>query len=88
MLFAAHAAESAFSILALHPERDTTPSLSRRELEVLQWTAAGKTAWETGRILNLSERTVAKYAATATAKLECSNKHQAAVRAMRLKLIN
>jgi DNA-binding CsgD family transcriptional regulator len=87
-LFAAHAAESAFGILARATESYGAPELTRRELEVLQWTVAGKTAWETGRILSISERTVAKYAATATAKLGCSSKHQAAVRAMRLKLIN
>ena len=87
-LFAAHAAESAFKVFAPAAECNAAPSLTRREVEVLQWAVAGKTAWETGRILNISERTVAKYAASATAKLDCSNKHQAAVRAIKLKLIN
>jgi DNA-binding CsgD family transcriptional regulator len=87
-LFAAHAVESAFAILAPANDCDAVPILSRRELEVLQWTAAGKTAWEIGRLLNISEHTVVKHAASASAKLGCANKHQAAVRAVRLKLIN
>ncbi|MEP2628238.1 MAG: LuxR family transcriptional regulator [Hyphomicrobiales bacterium] len=51
--------------------------LSNRETEVLQWAAAGKTAWETAQILQLSQDTVAFYLKNAIAKLGVSNKTQA-----------
>ena len=35
----------------------TTP-LTGRELECLEWVSHGKTSWEIGTILDLSERTV------------------------------
>ena len=60
---------------------------TNRELEVLRWTLAGKTAWEVGMILNISERTAAIHANRATHKLECVSKHQAALKAMRLGLL-
>lgn len=34
------------------------PKLKSREVEILYWIAEGKTAWETGKILNISEKTV------------------------------
>jgi DNA-binding CsgD family transcriptional regulator len=88
-LFAAHAVESAFGVMStVAASLDDEVRLSARELEVLQWTAAGKTAWETGQILSIAERTVVKHAASAATKLGCCNKHQAAVKAVQLKLIN
>jgi LuxR family transcriptional regulator, activator of conjugal transfer of Ti plasmids len=38
-------------------------SLSRRELECLEWAAQGKSAWETGHILGISRHTVVTYLA-------------------------
>jgi DNA-binding CsgD family transcriptional regulator len=64
--------------------RDITP----RELECLRWTAEGKTAWEVGQILGISAQTAARHLSNVTRKLECVNKHQAVVRALRLKLID
>lgn len=37
------------------------PLLTRREFEVLRWSAEGKTAWEVGQILSIAERTVRCY---------------------------
>lgn len=37
--------------------------LTRRELDVLRWSAEGKTAWEIGQILSIAERTVRCYLA-------------------------
>ena len=51
--------------------------LTRREQEVLRWAAKGKTAWETARILGLSEKTVSFYISNAIAKLGAVTKTQA-----------
>ena len=59
------------------------PPLSIREKECLAWTLEGKTAAEIGSILNLSSSTVNRHAGNATRKLDCLNKHHAAVRALR-----
>jgi len=48
----------------------------------------GKTAWEVGRILGISEQTAARHLNNATQKLGCSNKMQAIVKALRLQLID
>ena len=44
-------------------------NLSARELDCLQWTAAGKTAWEASVILGISERTVRFHLNAAREKL-------------------
>jgi LuxR family transcriptional regulator, activator of conjugal transfer of Ti plasmids len=43
--------------------------LSPREFECLDWAAQGKSAWEIGRILGISQHTVAAYLGNAKAKL-------------------
>jgi LuxR family transcriptional regulator, quorum-sensing system regulator BjaR1 len=48
--------------------------LSKIEAEVLRWAARGKTAWETGRILGLSERNVRWHLEEAQRKLMTKNK--------------
>ncbi|WP_454286344.1 LuxR C-terminal-related transcriptional regulator [Rhizobium arsenicireducens] len=62
--------------------------LSARELEVLRWTAQGKTSIEIGRILSLSDHTVNAYMTNAIKKLDCVNRTQLVAKAIRLKLIN
>ena len=52
------------------------------------WTLRGKSAWETGAILGISEHTVAKILRSATGKLQASNKQSAAIKAMRLGLLD
>lgn len=47
--------------------------LSPRELECLQWTAEGKTAWECSVILGISEHTVRCYLESARHKLNASS---------------
>lgn len=49
------------------------PRISPREFECLQWTAAGKTAWECGIILGLAPRTVRFYLESARHKLGASS---------------
>jgi DNA-binding CsgD family transcriptional regulator len=62
--------------------------LTPRELEVLRWTMDGKTAWETGAVLNISERTTVQHLQNAMKKLQCVSKHQAVLKALRLGLIH
>lgn len=87
-LFAVHAQEAAVRLLVpttLQPER---PALTPRELEALRWTMEGKTAWEVGAILGISERTAVLHVNNAMHKLGCVNKHQAVLKALRLGLIH
>jgi DNA-binding CsgD family transcriptional regulator len=65
----------------------TVPRLTPRELEALQWTMQGKTAWEMGKILGISEQTAARHVNNAAQKLDCVNKHQAVLKALRLGMI-
>ncbi|MBI2720190.1 MAG: LuxR family transcriptional regulator [Rhizobiales bacterium] len=62
--------------------------LSRREREVLQWAAAGKTAWETANVLGLSERAVRLYTENAMNKLDARTKTQAVAIAVKNAIIN
>lgn len=55
--------------------------LTARQLEVLKWASAGKSAWETGAILSISESTVTKHLEAARQRLGCSSKAQAVARA-------
>ena len=64
------------------------PKLTPRELEALRWTMEGKTAWEVGTILGISERTAVLHLQNAMHKLEATNKHQAVLKALRLGLIH
>ena len=47
----------------------------------------GKTAWELGNILGISEQTAARHVNNATQKLGCVNKIQAVVKALRMGVI-
>ena len=62
--------------------------LSVREKDCLQWAALGKTSWEIAQILNISERTVIFHFTNAAKKLNATNRRQAVVRALTLRLIN
>ena len=86
-LFAGYAHEAAMPLLMPADTCGGRPSLTARELEVLRWTLEGKTAWEVGRILGISENTVTRHAHHATQKLGCTSKHHAAVKALRFGLI-
>jgi DNA-binding CsgD family transcriptional regulator len=44
--------------------------LSERELQCLSWMVYGKTAWETGVILGISNRTVEKHLSSSLKKLQ------------------
>jgi LuxR family quorum sensing-dependent transcriptional regulator len=59
-------------------------TLTTREREVLRWAAAGKTAWDTGRILSIAEDTVNKHMASAMRKLNVHSRPQAVAESIRL----
>jgi DNA-binding CsgD family transcriptional regulator len=87
-LLTVHANEAAARILM--PVAKTPgdmPALTPRELEALRWTMEGKTAWETGNILGISERTAVLHVNNAMHKLGCINKHQAVLKAIRLGIL-
>jgi len=86
-LFAVLAQDSAQRIFMPPPADPSAPSLTPRELEVLRWTMEGKTAWEVGAVLSISERTAVLHVQNAMRKLDCVNKHQAVLKALRLGLI-
>lgn len=87
-LFICHAQESGFCILMPDVgDAAQAYSLSPRELESLRWTMEGKTAWEVGHILGISEQTAARHLCNAARKLDCTSKHHAVVKALKLGLI-
>jgi DNA-binding CsgD family transcriptional regulator len=65
------------------PANQNVPELTPREREVLSWAAEGKTAWETARLLGVSERAVRLYSENAMAKLGAHTKAQAVAIAIR-----
>jgi DNA-binding CsgD family transcriptional regulator len=70
-----------------HWTRDTKARLAHRELQTLEWCSRGKTNWEIGQILNISERTVEHHIASAVRKLNCATRAQAVAQAVRERLI-
>lgn len=87
-LFAVHAQDAAFRIFPSSPPKsDEVPSLTPRELEALRWTMEGKTAWEVGAIMSISERTAVLHLQNSMRKLSSINKHQAVLKALRLGLL-
>jgi LuxR family quorum sensing-dependent transcriptional regulator len=63
------------------------PHLSRREIDCLRWAASGKSAWDIGTILGLSQRTVEEYLCNAALKLGAVNRVQSVAEAIRRKII-
>jgi len=61
--------------------------LTPRQRECLLWVRAGKTDWEIGKILNLSEHTVADYIDAARKRLGVKNRTQAVIEAIARRLI-
>jgi DNA-binding CsgD family transcriptional regulator len=61
--------------------------LTQREIDCLNWTAAGKTSVEISDILSLSEHTVNHYLNRATKKLDTVNRTQAVAKALRMGII-
>jgi DNA-binding CsgD family transcriptional regulator len=58
--------------------------LTKREIDCLRWAAGGKTSWETGVILGITNKTAEFYIEQARVKLNATNKVQSVVKAVRL----
>lgn len=74
----------------LHPAaRPATslPALTSREVEVLRWTADGKTSGEVGQIMSITERTVNFHINNALEKLGAVNKTAGVIKAAMLRLL-
>jgi len=87
-LFTVYALDAAMRVLVPRPLQPDRPGLTPREVEVLRWTMEGKTAWEVGKILSITERTAVLHIGNAMRKLDCPNKHLAVLKALRLGLIH
>ena len=85
-MFASQTLHNLVAQKGVDPQRlqEPTVHLSPREIEVLRWSARGKTAAEAARILNLSERTVNFHISSAIKKLKVNNKISAVIAASKV----
>jgi LuxR family quorum-sensing system transcriptional regulator SolR len=81
----AHLGMSKYWVPKMMPESNA--KLSNREIEVLRWTADGKTSNEISCILNIAERTVNFHINNILVKLNSLNKTSAAIKAAMLGLL-
>jgi DNA-binding CsgD family transcriptional regulator len=70
------------------PAAASTDDLTPRERECLAWTSVGKTAWEIGSILGISEHTAVAHLNAAVRKLRAASRAQAVAEALRRRLID
>lgn len=75
------------ALVRLTEDEHPPARLARREREYLSWVALGKSDWAIGRILGVSERSVAKGIERAKLKLGAENRAQAVAIALSLNLI-
>lgn len=87
MLFAYNFHSFALKAEQIEVGSDYRNKLSFRETECLRWTAMGKSAWDTGQIMSVSERTVKFHLENARAKLKAMNTTHAVSKAISLNLI-
>jgi DNA-binding CsgD family transcriptional regulator len=71
-----------------YPLTDNPCGLTERELEIVRWTAHGKTSAEIGVIMSLSDHTVNAYTNNAVKKLDCVNRTQLVAKALRMRVIS
>lgn len=87
-LIAVHAHEVARGFAPGQGAEQPPPSLTPRERECLQWAAEGKTSWEIGRLLRISERTAIFHLNNASRKLGVCGRQAAVARAVALGLLS
>ena len=71
----------------LDAQRGIKTCLSSREVECLTWASKGKTSWEIGRVLGISEHTAIFHLRNAKTKLGTANRQQAVARSVQLGLV-
>ncbi|OAP38627.1 LuxR family transcriptional regulator [Sinorhizobium americanum] len=67
---------------------DEAPDLSSREKECILWAAKGKSSWEVGTILGISENTVNFHIKNAMRKLDTGSRTTAAIKAITFGIID
>jgi DNA-binding CsgD family transcriptional regulator len=78
----------AFAEIAPVPKQNNTKvELTARERDCLRWTAEGKSSWDIGMILKISESTVNFHLKNAMRKFGTASRTVAVVKAIRLNLI-
>lgn len=73
--------------ICLGEKPEIAPTLTPRERDVLLWTCEGKTEWEIGAILGVSEHSADQYVRKLKSKLKATSKTQLVARAFRLGLV-
>jgi DNA-binding CsgD family transcriptional regulator len=73
---------------ARYPLSENPLGLTERELDVVRWSATGKTSAEIGLILSLSDHTINAYMNNALKKLDCVNRTQLVAKALRMRIIS
>ncbi|WP_236180391.1 MULTISPECIES: autoinducer binding domain-containing protein [Pseudomonas] len=76
-----HLSEMLVRTLPPAPPKSAPVRLSTRELEIVRLCAIGKTAWEIGQILNVTERTVVYHTRNLIIKFNACNKMSAVIAA-------
>lgn len=76
-----------FLSLADEQESDHAVELTHRELEVLKWSAFGKTTWEIARILSCSEANINYHFAKVRIKFNVGSRRMAIVKALQTGLL-
>ena len=66
---------------------EEAPVLTAREFDCLRWMCAGKTAWEIGRILSISEAGVNFHITNLRTKFGVSRRNDVVIKALRMGLI-
>jgi DNA-binding CsgD family transcriptional regulator len=86
-LLAAFVQDTAYRLLLPDQTERQVIDLSAREREVLAWASQGKTTWETGMLLAMSEHTVSRHLTRAVKRLGCASEAQAVAKAFETGLL-
>lgn len=79
--------ESSRQFMTQPKDAAALPALTPRELECLNWSAAGKTSWEIAQILRCSEATVNFHLKNLRGKFNVTSRQQAVVKAIRMGIL-
>lgn len=80
--------ESSLQFMKPSRQAENPISVTRRELECLNWSASGKSSWEIGHILNCTEATVNFHFSNIRRKFSTTSRQQAIAKAIGLGLIH